>query len=106
MRIVIPLFDRFHRVRRGRPPYEVPGFPPGADAVFVAAEAGPVRNDAGSVVLSASAAFAGIDSPAEAPRPRRISSRRGPADRPHEARAREPSTPEPLNPPTHLGVTA
>ncbi|WP_440069591.1 hypothetical protein [Streptosporangium sp. OZ121] len=61
MRIVIPLFDRFTALDAVGP-YEGLRFLPDADVVFAAAEAGTVRNDAGSLALIASAAFAGIDS--------------------------------------------
>ncbi|MER5644775.1 DJ-1/PfpI family protein [Streptosporangium sp. NPDC002524] len=61
MRIVIALFDRFTALDAVGP-YEVLRFLPGAEVVFAAAEAGPVRNDAGSLVLTASAAFADVGS--------------------------------------------
>ncbi|WP_329088457.1 DJ-1/PfpI family protein [Streptosporangium sp. NBC_01469] len=61
MRIVIPLFDRFTALDAVGP-YEVLRLLPGADVVFAAVEPGPVRNDAGSLVLTAGEAFADIDS--------------------------------------------
>ncbi|MBF9132358.1 DJ-1/PfpI family protein [Plantactinospora sp. S1510] len=61
MRIVLPLFDRFTALDAVGP-YDVLKLLPGAEVVFVAAGAGPVRNSAGSLALVADATLAEIDS--------------------------------------------
>ncbi|MEO3924832.1 DJ-1/PfpI family protein [Micromonosporaceae bacterium B7E4] len=61
MRIVIPLFDRFTALDAVGP-YDVLKLLPGAEVVFVATSPGPLRNNAGSLALTADAALDDIDS--------------------------------------------
>jgi putative intracellular protease/amidase len=61
MRIVIPLFDRFTALDAVGP-YEVLSRLPGAEVLFVAAEAGPVRADTGVLALTADARIDDVDS--------------------------------------------
>jgi len=61
MRIVIPLFERFTALDAVGP-YEVLSRLPGADLVFVAAEAGPVRADTGVLALTADVGLDEVDS--------------------------------------------
>ncbi|MFG3281777.1 DJ-1/PfpI family protein [Streptomyces sp. NPDC048111] len=56
MQIAILLYDRFTALDAVGP-YETLSRLPGAETVFVAAEAGPVRNDGGSLTLVAERAF-------------------------------------------------
>jgi putative intracellular protease/amidase len=60
MRIVIPLFDRFTALDCVGP-YEVLSRLPGADVVFTAETAGPVRTDTGALGLVADARLDEID---------------------------------------------
>jgi putative intracellular protease/amidase len=60
MRIVIPIYDRFTALDAVGP-YEVLSRLPGAELVFAAAEAGPVRTDTGSLAITADAALRDID---------------------------------------------
>ncbi|MEO3821571.1 DJ-1/PfpI family protein [Plantactinospora sp. B24E8] len=59
MRIVIPLFERFTALDAVGP-YDVLNHLPGAKVVLAAAEAGPVRDGAGRLALTADAALADI----------------------------------------------
>ncbi|GIG91405.1 DJ-1/PfpI family protein [Plantactinospora endophytica] len=61
MRIVIPLFDRFTALDAVGP-YDVLKLLPGAEVVFAATRTGPVRNNVGSLALTADAALDEIDS--------------------------------------------
>ena len=61
MRIVIPIYDRFTALDAVGP-YEVLSRLPEAEVTFVAAKAGPVRTDVGSLAITADAALDDIDS--------------------------------------------
>ncbi|MEU3853694.1 DJ-1/PfpI family protein [Streptomyces sp. NPDC029554] len=62
MQIAIVLHDRFTALDAVGP-YETLGQLPGAETVFVAEEAGPVRSDTGSLALIADRALADVPSP-------------------------------------------
>ncbi|MEE6308047.1 DJ-1/PfpI family protein [Plantactinospora veratri] len=61
MRIVIPLFDRFTALDAVGP-YDVLKLLPGAEVVFAATATGPVRNNVGSLALTADVALDDVDS--------------------------------------------
>ncbi|SHF07802.1 DJ-1/PfpI family protein [Streptoalloteichus hindustanus] len=60
MRIVIPLYPHFTALDAVGP-YEVLRLVPGAEVLFVAAEAGPVRADSGALAITADAALDEVD---------------------------------------------
>jgi putative intracellular protease/amidase len=62
MQIAIVLYDRFTALDAVGP-YETLGRLPGARTVFVAEEPGPVRNDSGSLALTADRALADVPNP-------------------------------------------
>jgi len=62
MQIAILLFDRF-TVLDAIGPYQVLSGLPGAEAVFVAERPGPVRDEEGSLILSARAGLPGVPHP-------------------------------------------
>src|ERR1700744_4138968 len=62
MQIVIALFPRFTALDAVGP-YEVLNQLPGAEVVFVAEQAGPVRNESGNLTLTADAALADVPRP-------------------------------------------
>ncbi len=62
MQIAILLYDRFTTLDAVGP-YELLGRLPGAETVFVAKEAGPVRNDQGSLALVADRSLTEVTSP-------------------------------------------
>ncbi|GGZ33949.1 glutamine amidotransferase [Streptomyces inusitatus] len=62
MRIAVLLYDRFTTLDAVGP-YELLGRIPGAETVFVAGEAGPVRNDQGSLTLVADRSLAEVPDP-------------------------------------------
>lgn len=62
MKIAIALFDGFTALDAVGP-YQVLSLLPGAEVVFVAERAGPVRNELGSLGLVADAAFAEVPNP-------------------------------------------
>ncbi|MFJ4814854.1 DJ-1/PfpI family protein [Streptomyces sp. NPDC088801] len=62
MQIAIALYDRFTALDAVGP-YETLGQVPGAETVFVAEQAGPVRNDAGNLALIADRALADVPRP-------------------------------------------
>ncbi|MET7619313.1 DJ-1/PfpI family protein [Streptomyces sp. NPDC005408] len=62
MQIAILLYDRFTTLDAVGP-YELLGRLPGAETVFVAEEAGPVRNDQGSLALVADRTLAEVPAP-------------------------------------------
>lgn len=62
MLIAVVLYDRFTTLDAVGP-YELLGRLPGAETVFVAKEAGPVRNDQGSLALVADKALAEVPRP-------------------------------------------
>jgi putative intracellular protease/amidase len=62
MQIAIPLFDQLTALDAVGP-HAVLWQVPGAEVVFVAAQAGPVRDDSGALVLHATAAFAEVPRP-------------------------------------------
>ncbi len=62
MQIAIVLFDRFTALDAVGP-YEMLGRLPDAETVFVAEHAGPVRNDTGSLALTADRALADVTGP-------------------------------------------
>ncbi|MFF0427067.1 DJ-1/PfpI family protein [Streptomyces sp. NPDC004520] len=62
MQIAVLLYDRFTTLDAVGP-YELLGRLPGAETVFVAKEAGPVRNDQGSLALVADRSLAEVPSP-------------------------------------------
>ncbi|MFG2648871.1 DJ-1/PfpI family protein [Streptomyces sp. NPDC048436] len=62
MQIAIALFDRFTALDAVGP-YETLSRMPGAETVFVAHRAGPVRNDSRSLALVAERAFADVPAP-------------------------------------------
>ncbi|MFE0700800.1 DJ-1/PfpI family protein [Streptomyces sp. NPDC058872] len=62
MQIAVLLYDRFTALDAVGP-YELLGRLPGAEVVFVAKEAGPVRNDQGSLALVADRSLAEVPRP-------------------------------------------
>ncbi|MET9356000.1 DJ-1/PfpI family protein [Streptomyces sp. NPDC006617] len=62
MRIAIVLFDRFTALDAVGP-YETMSRIPGAETVFVAERTGPLRNDAGSLALTADRTLADVPNP-------------------------------------------
>ncbi|MEU6878371.1 DJ-1/PfpI family protein [Streptomyces sp. NPDC046712] len=62
MQIAVLLYDRFTTLDAVGP-YELLARLPGAETVFVAKEAGPVRNDQGSLALVADKALADVPNP-------------------------------------------
>ncbi|MFE6525405.1 DJ-1/PfpI family protein [Streptomyces sp. NPDC057794] len=62
MQIAIVLYDRFTALDAVGP-YETLGRLPGAQTVFVAEQAGPVRSDTGSLALTADRALADVPDP-------------------------------------------
>ncbi|MFF6875986.1 DJ-1/PfpI family protein [Streptomyces sp. NPDC012474] len=62
MQIAIALYDRFTALDAVGP-YETLGQVPGAETVFVAEQAGPVRNDSGNLALIADRALADVPRP-------------------------------------------
>ncbi|MFD5233440.1 DJ-1/PfpI family protein [Streptomyces qaidamensis] len=62
MQIAIVLYDRFTALDAVGP-YETLGRVPGAETVFVAEQAGPVRNDSGNLALTADRALADVPHP-------------------------------------------
>ncbi|MGW7279855.1 DJ-1/PfpI family protein [Streptomyces sp. NPDC054844] len=62
MQIAIVVFDRFTALDAVGP-YEMLSRVPGAETVFVAERTGPVRNDSGSLALTADRALADVPSP-------------------------------------------
>ncbi|MEU8760476.1 DJ-1/PfpI family protein [Streptomyces sp. NPDC048659] len=62
MQIAVVLYDRFTTLD-AIGPYELLGRLPGAETVFVAKEAGPVRNDQGNLALVADKALAEVPRP-------------------------------------------
>ncbi|MEU9699289.1 DJ-1/PfpI family protein [Streptomyces sp. NPDC047981] len=62
MQIAVLLYDRFTTLDAVGP-YELLARIPGAETVFVAKEAGPVRNDQGSLALVADKALADVPNP-------------------------------------------
>jgi len=62
MRIAIALFDRFTALDAVGP-YQVLSLLPGAEVVFVAERAGPVRNELGSLGVTADATLAEVSAP-------------------------------------------
>ncbi|MZF84625.1 DJ-1/PfpI family protein [Streptomyces sp. SID5643] len=62
MQIAIVLYDRFTALDAVGP-YETLGRVPGAETVFVAEQAGPVRNDSGNLALIADRALADVPHP-------------------------------------------
>ncbi|EFL36226.1 4-methyl-5(B-hydroxyethyl)-thiazole monophosphate biosynthesis enzyme [Streptomyces viridochromogenes DSM 40736] len=62
MQIAIVLYDRFTALDAVGP-YETLGRIPGAETVFVAEEAGPVRNDTGNLALVADRTLADVPNP-------------------------------------------
>ncbi|MFE0643613.1 DJ-1/PfpI family protein [Streptomyces sp. NPDC058877] len=62
MQIAVLLYDRFTTLDAVGP-YELLGRLPGAEVVFVAKEAGPVRNDQGSLALVADRSLAEVPRP-------------------------------------------
>ncbi|MEU3932538.1 DJ-1/PfpI family protein [Streptomyces sp. NPDC029044] len=62
MQIAIVLYDRFTALDAVGP-YETLGRVPGAETVFVAEQAGPVRNDSGNLALTADRALADVPRP-------------------------------------------
>lgn len=62
MQIAVVLFDRFTALDAVGP-YETLGRLPGAETVFVAEQAGPVRNESGTLALTADQALAEVARP-------------------------------------------
>lgn len=62
MQIAVVLFDRFTALDAVGP-YETLGRLPGAETVFVAEQAGPVRNESGTLALTADRALAEVARP-------------------------------------------
>ncbi|PNG23776.1 DJ-1/PfpI family protein [Streptomyces cahuitamycinicus] len=62
MQIAIALYDRFTALDAVGP-YETLGQVPGAETVFVAEQAGPVRNDSGNLALIADRSLADVPRP-------------------------------------------
>ncbi|MFC8143305.1 DJ-1/PfpI family protein [Streptomyces paradoxus] len=62
MQIAIVLYDRFTALDAVGP-YETLGRVPGAETVFVAEQAGPVRNDSGNLALTADRTLADVPHP-------------------------------------------
>ncbi|AMW14192.1 glutamine amidotransferase [Streptomyces qaidamensis] len=62
MQIAIVLYDRFTALDAVGP-YETLGRVPGAETVFVAEQAGPVRNDSGNLALTADRSLADVPHP-------------------------------------------
>ncbi|NEC85915.1 DJ-1/PfpI family protein [Streptomyces sp. SID12501] len=62
MQIALLLFDRFTALDAVGP-YEILSRLPGAETVFVAEETGPVRNDSGTLALTADRALADVPNP-------------------------------------------
>ena len=96
MQIAIALYDRF-TVLDAVGPYQILAGCPGAETVFVAEQAGPVRDDNGTLALVADKSFAEVQQPRHRGRARRPGPERPDGERRCSWTGSAPSTP-----PVHL----